>query len=247
MTPLTNRDKKLLWFLAIVIILFVFVRILIMPQLEQYFELDNTISLAEMDKYDMEIKMVSLPGTQKRNEELQDKLNEAAALYYPVMSSQEIDREVTGFLLEHGLAIENLTITMPLAPSDLAPYAGSEMAAAQQEAGQKSNQEAASQGATNQETENQETANQKTKLSAAGTQNQVYAAEVIVKCAGTEKQMTELIDFLVNDKPAVAVTGYSYENASVSGDAQDSAGKTQKIMTIGLQLFMCDKETAGLE
>ncbi len=246
MTPLTNRDKKLLWFLAIVIILFVFLRFLIMPQLEQYFELDDSISLAELDQYDMELKMVSLPGTQKRNEELQERLNEAASLYYPVMSSQEIDREVTGFLLEYGLEIENLTITMPLAPSELEPYAGSGMAAAQQEqekelsTGQNTDQETG-------QTADESAADQGSDQAAAVTQNQIYAADVVVKCAGTDDQMTELIDFLVNDRPSVAVTGYSYENPAISGDTQNSPEKTQKIMTIGLQLFMYDKEAAGLE
>ena len=43
MAPLTQRDKKLLGFLAIVLVLFVFIRLLIMPQMEQYFDLDTEI------------------------------------------------------------------------------------------------------------------------------------------------------------------------------------------------------------
>lgn len=215
MSPLTNRDKKLLGFLAVIIVLFVFVRILILPQTEKYFALDNSILLAEQDKYEMDLKMVSLPGTQKMNEELHKQLEEAAALYYPLMSSQEIDREVTGFLLKYGLVIENLVITMPSAPSDLEPYAASKMAAAQQE--------------------------EETEQSAEIVQNQIYAAEVIAKCVGTEAQMTELIDFLVNENPSISVTGYSYEKSASAGETGDSAQGVQKILTIGLQLFMYDR------
>ena len=124
MAPLTQRDKKLLGFLAIVIVLFVFIRLLIMPQMEQYFDLDTEIELAELEKHEMNLKIVSVEGTKKRNEELKEELLDASEAYYPMLSSQEIDREITGIFLKFGGNIENLSITMPSGPSDLKMYVG---------------------------------------------------------------------------------------------------------------------------
>ena len=113
MTPLTQRDKKLLGFLAIVIVLFVFIRLLIMPQMERYFDLDTEIELAELEKHEMNLKMVSVEGTRKRNEELKEELQVASEPYYSMQTSQEIDREITGIFLQYGVNIVNLSITMP--------------------------------------------------------------------------------------------------------------------------------------
>lgn len=130
MTPMTERDKKLLGFLAVVVVLFVFVWLLILPQAERYFDLDTELAMAEQSQYEMDLKMVSLQGEQKRNEELKEKRAEAAMQYYPMLDTQEIDAEVTSFLLEHGLMVENLAIAAAEL-SDLEPYAASGMAAAQ--------------------------------------------------------------------------------------------------------------------
>ena len=243
MTPLTQRDKKLLGFLAIVIVLFVFIRLLIMPQMERYFDLDTEIELAELEKHEMNLKMVSVEGTRKRNEELKEELQVASEPYYSMQTSQEIDREITGIFLQYGVNIVNLSITMPSGPSELKIYAGwenisGEMMQGQMDAGKVDMQDKTD--AAGKTMQNQ------MNLPKDVVQDQVYAADVVVKCTGTRAQMTEMIDFITRENPAIFVTGYSFAAQRVteknSGDEEQ-----QEELTIGLQLFMCENGAANLE
>ena len=291
MAPLTERDKKLLGFLAVILVLFLFGRLLIFPQLERYMDLDSQIALAELDKYEMDVKMVSVTGSRKLNEELQTKLQEVSSAYYPMMDSQEIDREVTGFFLESGLEIENLEITMPSGPSKLEAYrgagtgaqsadgsagtgaqsaggsAGTDVQSADGSAGTDAQGADGSAGTGAQSADGGAGADAQSADGSAGTdaqnaggstaavpasvqpeeivQNQVYAAQAVVKCIGTQEQTTQIIDFLAG-KQAVALTGYTFDTQSVPDETQPDGKKTQTIMTVGLQLFMCDA-AEGLE
>lgn len=243
MTPLTQRDKKLLGFLAIVIVLFVFIRLLIMPQMERYFDLDTEIELAELEKHEMNLKMVSVEGTRKRNEELKEELQVASEPYYSMQTSQEIDREITGIFLQYGVNIVNLSITMPSGPSELKMYAGwesvsGEMTQGQMDAGKQDTQDEA--GVAGKTAQNQ------VNLPKDVAQDQVYAADVVVKCTGTRAQMTEMIDFITRENPAIFVTGYSFA-AQRATEKNSGDEEQQEELTIGLQLFMCENGAANLE
>lgn len=255
MAPLTQRDKKLLGFLAIVLVLFVFIRLLIMPQMEQYFDLDTEIELAELEKHEMNLKIVSVEGTKKRNEELKEELLDASEAYYPMLSSQEIDREITGIFLKFGGNIENLSITMPSGPSDLKMYVGWQGISGETPvqdgtgAAEKIAQEQIDSGNARVQDKTDaagKTMQNQVNLPKDVVQDQVYAADVVVKCTGTRAQMTEMIDFITCGNPAIFVTGYSF-TAQRASKKSGGAKEQQEELTIGLQLFMCENGGANLE
>lgn len=195
---MTERDKKLLVLLAVVVIVYVFTQVLIFPELGRSEELDEQIMSGEDQRFAMEMKKVELPGMEKQNEELREEYEARRADYYPMLTSQSVDREITGILLDHGMEIDNMEIRMADAPSALAPYAASELAEETQEDG------------------------------APVQQTQVYAAEIAVTCSGSERQMQELLDFLTDEKQAIAVRQYEYVG-----------GQEEPRLKITLQLYMC--------
>lgn len=252
MTPLTNRDKKLLVFLAVIVILFVFGKFVIAPQLNRTLDLQTSSALAELDRQEMEMKIATLAVAQKDNQDLKELLKTAADDYYPMLSSQEVDREVTGLFLEYGLEIEDLVISMPSEPSDLEPYVSSQMAQSEAEAANAARSSAA--GAPANVTQNTAAGNDLTADTEAGAagaqtgaarqadwqQDQIYAAEVLVRCTGSERRIAEVLDYLTNENAAVAVTRYSYEQPKQEETERGAAER--QTLTVGFRLFMCDKE-----
>ncbi|MDD3796683.1 MAG: type II secretion system protein GspM, partial [Lachnospiraceae bacterium] len=96
---MTERDKKLITLLAVVVILVVFFNYFFIPLKKESDELDASIETAQLQKSEMEVKIASLPILEGNFEDLKQKYPVSAQDYYPVMTSQEIDREITGMVL----------------------------------------------------------------------------------------------------------------------------------------------------
>lgn len=125
MTLMTEKDKRLLYALTLVVILFLFLNYLIFPQLRRGRELEDQTSQAEFERLQTEQRILSMSGKDKTIRQQQERLAEAAAAYYPRLTSQEIDREISGMLLENGLTVLELQIELPQEPSKLEAYGAS--------------------------------------------------------------------------------------------------------------------------
>ena len=103
---ITERDKKLLLFMAFFVIVLGFGFFIIRP----------------LSQADAELK-IELENQQELM------MEEAAKDFYPVMKSQEIDRLLTGIVVGKGLESRQMTITMPQSELKLEPYYASAAAA----------------------------------------------------------------------------------------------------------------------
>ena len=109
----TERDKKILIVLGIVLVILGLTIGVLMPLAEDTQELSEKITEAEIEKQEKEMKVVSLPGIRTREEQSQKDLAAMQDKYYPVMKSVEIDRMMTNTAVNCGIQVTNMDIKMP--------------------------------------------------------------------------------------------------------------------------------------
>lgn len=109
----TERDKKILIVLGIVLVILGLTVGVLMPLAEDTQELSEKITEAEIEKQEKEMKVVSLPGIRTREEQSQKDLAAMQDKYYPVMKSVEIDRMMTNTAVNCGIQVTNMDIKMP--------------------------------------------------------------------------------------------------------------------------------------
>lgn len=215
---LTERDKKLLEFLAVIVILYGFVQFLILPEMERASALEAEIAAGEDERYLMEMKKVILPQLEKEAEKLQEDYKKKTELFYPMLSEQEAEQEITELLLQSGLEIQRLAVEQAANPSALQPYRFSGMAKELMES-----QENAEAAAYSEDIDFQELAGIQ--------QTQIFAIQIQVKCTGRPEQLQEALDCLAEKAPAVQTDWYT-----VTGEGEKQG------LDLGLSLYLCAQE-----
>ena len=110
---ITERDKKLLLFMAFFVIVLGFGFFVIRPLSQADAELKIELENQQELMMETQQKLVMLPAMESSLVKTQEELEEAAKDFYPVMKSQEIDRLLTGIVVSKGLESRQMTITMP--------------------------------------------------------------------------------------------------------------------------------------
>ena len=200
-TEITDRDKKLLLFLAIFVIVVVFGFFIIRPLAETDAALKEELAVQEELQIRTQQKLMLLPSMQANVEKTEEELAAVAEDFYPVMKSQEIDKLLTGIVLSWGLESRQLVIQMPEGEMILDPFYASQAAL----------EEMLSQ-AIGQDWEEQTDTVQKTSTSFYG----IYAAQVMLTIKGERSVLEQMADEISEDYPAIRITGavWGKENSS---------------------------------
>lgn len=116
-TKLTKRDKVLLYVMSIVIIVFAFVWLVLIPQMEKSTELSTQIANLETEKQPMEIAAMGIEGMRTSVENAKKELSESLTMFNPYMQNHEIDKELTNLIVgTYGLNVKSLDMSpTPLA------------------------------------------------------------------------------------------------------------------------------------
>lgn len=258
---LTSKDKMLLSLMAFVLIAVVFIYYLIMPAMTRMDDLDLEIEDAQMQQQEMQMKISMRAGYEQSFKELQQAAADETAQYYDLMTSQEVDREITGIVLAHGLESVGLNI-QPAAYTIADPYSRSELARAEEleEAAAAAAAAAASEendgtvtDAINEGMQNQRDAYQAAAAAYEGdshpvrvdVQDQIYTCKVSLSVEGEEENYQQLIDTLVNGYPAIRVTGISYQDGlsrmMVLPDGSTELQEGRRQLVLNMDMYMCDK------
>lgn len=123
---LTERDKKLLIFLAIFCIVVGIGYWGIYPQIKAISKINEDIADEEQQMFVDDMKIAELPFLEDENEELEEDIVEARTHFYPMMTSDQVDKMLTGMVLEYNLWAYDLNIIMPKSETDLEAYVYSE-------------------------------------------------------------------------------------------------------------------------
>ncbi len=119
---MTERDKKLLIFLAIFVIVVGIGYWGLVPQIRAINEINDDI-ISEQDKMFLDdMKVAELPFLMDENEELEGGITEARSHFYPVMTSDGIDKMLTFMVLDYNLQAYDLRIDMPSDEASLEAY-----------------------------------------------------------------------------------------------------------------------------
>ncbi len=119
---LTERDKKLLTFMGVFVIIVIIGYYFIIPQLNKAGEYNDEIEEQELLQSVYEQKVMALGDVEVNNIELEKLIESAKDNYYPMMESDEIDNLVTNTVIEkYGLKAYDLTISEPTL-AEIQPY-----------------------------------------------------------------------------------------------------------------------------
>lgn len=224
---ITQRDKKLLKFLAVIVILAVFLVAVFMPLMDKNSELDMQLTDAENEKADMEQQIAMLPSSQTVNEKSQKDWEELSADFYPIMTGQAVSKLITDTVIGCGLEAESMNIALNPEPSSLLPFQKEEEQ--QTEASETENAES-----TEPETQSEETPDTEKDTS------DIMVTTVGMTVAGDMANLQLLIDKFATQYPSIRTVSYSFDTGSYP--SQDGTKILERVsLSMELEVYMCEK------
>ena len=262
-TKLTERDKKLLYILGFIVIVFVFGWIIMRPMIKSINKTEESIAAAENLKRQNEFKVTGLDSARTLLERFRTDLDDSMTDYYEPMDSSEIDKLITSYVLGKGLYAKDLTITMPKDTVEEVPYLYSEAAAkaerlqalADERSSFSDTEDSVSQdsalGTVYEFAESPLEAYTNAREEVADTSSSgVYCVAVKIVMTGNPDKEQALLDEIMY-KPSVRLTGFAWDDMAPVA-VTDEEGVTEivessdKQLTVMLNLYMYDKESAGM-
>ena len=269
---LTPRDKKLLYMLGFIVIIFIFGWILMRPIIRSIIKTDEDIVSAEVLKQQNENKSMGLMSAQILMDKFEEDLEIATEEYYAPMDSSEIDKMFTMYVLEFGLRAKDLIIAMPTTALEETPYKHSEIGEllAEREKSSASSSSSSSdittEGTSSDASSESISADDllvnfvKTPMEAYAekqmtvkntTASGVQAADVTIVLTGNGDRAQKLLDDILV-KPSIRVTGFAWDDTPpVVRTLEDGtvlvSDSREKQLTVRLKLYMYDSEKAGIE
>ena len=266
---LTPRDKKLLYMLGFIVILFVFGWVLMRPIIKSITKTDEDIVSAQALKQQNENKVMGLTSARILMDTFEKDLEEASGEYYAPMDSSEIDKMFTMYVLGFGLRAKDLLIAMPISALEEMPYKHSEigkvLAARESSSSSSSSDTASEETDTDSSSEGisaddlmvnfvktpLEVYSEKQMMVKDTTASGVRAADVTIVLTGTADRAQKLLDDILV-KPSVRVTGFAWdEMPPVVQTLEDGtvlvSDSREKQLTVRLRLYMYDEKMAGIE
>lgn len=228
---LTKRDKTLLQFLAIAVILVAFGSLLIFPQWNKMGKLSDRVAEKKLEQKEVQISIQQIPKLQQQIKENQTTYETAVKDFYPMMESHEIERMITKTILDQGLSSYDLEVSSRPTLSTMLPYFASAQAVVMGLSEEQITQAQQSQTDVQQNT---------TTEDAKGGQKILYSSRVRVTVVGNQDNMKKWIDTLYYSYPSIRITGYSVDSETVMNrETQTTADLST--LNLGLELYMCAK------
>ncbi|MCR5105952.1 MAG: hypothetical protein K6B68_16085 [Eubacterium sp.] len=132
-TNMTERDKKLLTFMFLFVVIVAIGYWGIYPQVKRYKALETKIEKETEEKKLNQMKIANLGMIEAQADEYEAKISTKKDEFYQIMNSSEIDRMMTEMAVSNNLDIYDLNFTMPTAPTDRMAYQYSALYERQQE------------------------------------------------------------------------------------------------------------------
>ena len=263
-TKLTERDKKLLYILGFIVIVFIFGWLIIRPMLVVIDKTEESIAAAESLKRQNEFKVTGVSTAVNLVERFKTDLDDSMTEYYEPMDSSEIDKMFTSYVLKKGLYAKDLMISMPGQPVNEQPYVYSEAGAKAlrlESIANASSLEDTMAGSVSSDSalgmlydytksplESYTDAQMDvTDTSVAG----VYCAEITIVMTGDPDTEQALLDEVMY-MPSIRLTGFAWDDVEPVA-ITDEEGVTEiiesddKQLTVMLNLYMYDKDSAGFD
>lgn len=237
----TERDKKLIVFLSLFLLIVGLGYFVVKPLYEKVQELSAQADDLEMQVQQTQSYLARLPQLRKTNEELLDNKRDELQIFYEYMPSQELDKMITELTLHQSLGAKNLTITIPDAPYAIAPYF-LYLPPAEEDGEQMTEAEAAYEAEKADNSQPQETESTETDPAAMI----LYVANLSIDVTGSHEKLQDYIDLLSDDEqyPALQVNSYSWstDNRVSTDELGDLDLRSEDMLHMELSVYMQGKE-----
>ncbi len=253
-TKMTERDKKLLFALVIIVIVFVIGYLGIYPLVKSVREINKEIEEQEALQSENEIKLTNLTIIQVDNEKMEEDIIEKRKDFYPVMAASDIDKLLTGKALSYNLYSYDLDIDVNDTVVSLVPYQYSDRGEDDDTDASEDDQEDAvdavdyldntyssgsnSSGSTDTGDASSDADGTTTDMSAVG----IYVAYVNMRLGGNRADLEKFLDDMVASGEKVRVVSYSWTEGRQLDYNNDGTYNlvTEKVLDISLELYMSD-------
>lgn len=258
-TKMTERDKKLLFALVIIVIVFVIGYLGIYQLVKSVREINKEIEEQEALQSENEIKLTNLTVIQVDNEKMEEDIIEKRKDFYPVMAASDIDKLLTGKALSYNLYSYDLDIDVNDTVVSLAPYQYSDRGEDDDADASEDDQEDAvdaadyldntyssgskssgssSGGSTDTGDASSASDGTTTDMSAVG----IYVAYVNMRLGGNRADLEKFLDDMVAGGEKVRVVSYSWTEGRQLDYNNDGTYNlvTEKVLDISLELYMSD-------
>ena len=233
---LTERDKKLLTFMGVFVIVVLIGYYLIIPQLKKATEYNDEIAEQELLQDVYSQKVANLPLVEMNNQELENLIEGAKDNYYPIMESEEIDKLVTNTVIEkYGLKAYDLSIGEKT-PASLGAYIYSEKTLT----GKSDARERALNAAAPIISDDGMMLFGEVSESDTGSTG-IYMVSVQMRLAGDMESITRLLDDLALSEKKLRLVNYSVssENIVIPHDDGTEEIISNESLSISVELYMC--------
>lgn len=251
-TQMTERDKRLIVILSIIVLVVGFGWWGIRPALK-----NNKKMQAEVEKQQElmiinDAKLSKLFMYESEAESYEELIAEEREHYFPMMSSSEIDRYFTNMILDRGLSAYDLSIRVGSKPAPVEPYKYSAMAELiAQEAAEASQKSSSSK-------KNDEEEDPFDYESSHSYNSEIYAVDLSMRLAGDMEDLKGFIeDLSKSDKLLLVrncvwseqvsmVNDYSnYDSETGEGGEFEPLMITTTVINMNVTMYMCDQSEAA--
>ncbi len=178
---ITERDKKLLGFLAAFFIVLVFFFLVFKPLGQKNSQIKRELRAAKELEAEFDDKASSAQDMTYQEEQTRKQLAGVLARFYPIQQSQGAEKMITTLLLNHNMSIQSLTVVMPETASRVQWYQYSEN------------------GRNSEITPGDSTEEKGDMLS-------LYTARVACVVEGDDQDLWSLVDDISDHYPAISIT-----------------------------------------
>jgi len=193
-TQLTERDKRLIYLLVLVIIVFAFLELMIFPQLNRGADLDSTINSLQEEKMTMQVGVLSADSAKQNYNNSLAAYSAVVNTFYPYMQNYEIDRMFTSLMVD-GYSMKVVSLKMSDTPAGKAVS---------------SYLQASSSGSKS------------SSSSSSATDYPLLTSMVTLTAQGTRDNAMRLLDALFTAYPSLRVTKYSIQSGTASASYYSS-------------------------
>lgn len=262
-TNLSNKDKVTIAIVLFIGVVFAFSWYAIRPTIMSIRSLSDDIEQAKIVEAQSRGKVMSLSSAESVFDRVTTELSDSTSDYYGVMTSSQLDRMATNYVLSFGLFPEDLYISMPNGPVEEVPYIYSRAAEDQirnavtptptpdpipttSVAGTVASAVSGDNSAQSTQVESLFVPYNLARDVSTSTQNSgVRAADLTLVMTGSESQCQALIDDLCTN-PSLRVTGFSWMNVDLIERLDEETGMVEMVepdyvrLQVSVRLYMAD-------
>lgn len=233
-TELTQRDKKLLVFLGVFVIVVCIGYWGIKPQIQNIIKYNEDIEAEQEEKEVGDLKVSQLQMMVAENSYYEDEILKARSTFYPMMTSDEIDKLFTGMILNNNLYAYEMNINIPNDECELAPYMYKEEKAQDDEVYTVDDYYA--QYVTDEDADE--------VVFEDKTETGIYMATVSMRVGGNADALQKFIDDLSNSDKKQLVSDYRWDvktnkNVTFDDGEYDVTVTYDDCIYLTIYLFMC--------